>query len=162
VDLLTGLSAPGLVTVFGVRRLKSTVVRRDDMSAGIECRVAFRRVLERREESVIEVERRIARLFRSAIWAACSAASFCAFSRAAADSVLAFSALVTAELLAPATLRFLGEFGALLDPDPDPKTSWSLRLVPAISEEANDFSCGWCFGFGPRTPRQERVPQRHS
>ena len=42
-------------------------------------------------------------------------------------------------------------------------TPCELRLVPVLACLAVDFSLeSFPFGLGPRTPRQDGVPQRHS
>lgn len=42
-------------------------------------------------------------------------------------------------------------------------TPFDLRLVPVLSGLTVDFSLeSFPFGLGPRTPRQDGVPQRHS
>lgn len=156
VDMcLTGLSAPG----FEALRLKLNVVWRIDLWFGMDARVCLRRTVERLERVTL-FERASARFLRAANWAACSAASLSALSRAAADCTRAFLAFVVEAL---PMLRFFGELGALSEPLPEPKTSCSLRFVPARIIEAIDFS-SWAgfFGLGPRTPRHDLVPQRHS
>lgn len=108
-------------------------------------------------------ERRRARSAREALRASASAASFTErASLALWDSVTVFFACERAERAMSATLRLLcGED----DPPRDPlllNTSCILRLAPATSEVAVDLALGWSLDLGPKTPRHEAVPHRHS
>lgn len=112
--------------------------------------------------SMIGRDRFIARSSRDAICLECSAASNSARSRAARDAASSGLTLVVAEW-STWIFRFLGEPTLLPDLGrPEPRRSCNLRLVPAMKAEAMDFSSTGFLGFGPRTPRQDSVPQRHS
>jgi hypothetical protein len=87
------------------------MVLRFEIVVGSEWRAAI--FLERRDKRLVDVERFRARFSREAFWAACSSASFLAFSWAAVFCASAFSFLVTAAVPIIEILRFFGEFGAL-------------------------------------------------
>jgi len=152
---LTGFNAPGLV---GFGRWTLKIVRRVVVPPEVDF-IVLRSTLDRLV-MLTDFERIIARFSRDAIWAAWEAASLSALSRAASFCASAFLTLVRAD---PPMLRFFGEFGALDEPRPDPKTSCSLRLAPAKRAEGSDFSSltGF-FGLGPKTPRHDLVPHLHS
>lgn len=152
-DLVTAFRAPGFATL----RCRLTVVVLVDLSEPFTVRLkAVGRSLL---ETVNADDRFMARSSRDAICLECSAASNSAFSRAA----FVFESCVLAFEYAGSTLRFLGESVARSDlARADPRKSCSLRLVPAMRADAMDLSSTGFFGFGPRTPRQDSVPQRHS
>ena len=155
-DLLTDFKAPGFTTF----RCRLTVVSLVDLREPLAVRCIA--VCRSRFETVKAEDRFIARSSRDAICLECSALSSSACSRAAL--VAASRLLIFAVVEFPVwTFRFLG--GSVLLSDlarPDPRKSWSLRFVPAINAEASDLSSTGFFGLGPRTPRQDSVPQRHS
>ncbi len=67
--------------------------------------------------------------------------------------------------IAPAeSLRFLGELVRLSEAArPEPKIAAIFRFVPEMTCAAKDFSStGGFLGFGPKTPRHDSVPHRHS
>lgn len=155
-DLLIDFKAPGLTTF----RCMLTVVCLVDLREPLMVRRTT--VGRDRLEMVKAEDRFIARSSRDAICLECSAASASARSRASLLATSIFLTLVVAGCPI-CTLRFLGEPTLLSGLErPEPRKSCSLRFVPAIKAEAMDFSSTSFFGFGPRTPRQDSVPHRHS
>lgn len=155
-DLLTAFNAPGFTTF----RCRLTVVVLVDLSVPLIVRLTT--VGRKRFETFKEEDRFMARSSRDAICLECSAASTSACSRAALVAASEFLTFVVAAF--PIwTFRFLGESALLSDlARPELRKSWSLRFVPAIKAEAMDLSSTGFFGLGPRTPRHDSVPQRHS
>lgn len=151
--LLTAFRAPGLVTFL----CRFTVVVLVDLSEPLTVR--FTELGRNLLDTLKADDRFMARSSRDAICLECSTASFSACSRAAfavASCALAFG-------FPASTLRFLGELAVLSEPArAEPRKLCSLRLVPAMKADAIDLSSTGFFGFGPRTPRQDSVPQRHS
>ena len=116
-----------------------------------------------RLEMVSVVDRFTARSSRDAFCREYSAASISACSRAALTAASSEVLVFAVALLPMCVFRFLGDSVLFSDlARPAPRKSWSLRLVPAMKADAMDLSSTGFFGFGPRTPRQDSVPQRHS